>query len=84
MIDFQYVSTESNFELISLLVNFHGAINDQIWLPIGQMIDFEQWPNGPQFDLITFFINFICGFSPILDTNYNLLEAMQVISKEQC
>ena len=42
-----------------------GANNDQIWLPMGQMSDSEQFSNRFELDLISLLVNFSCELGQI-------------------
>ena len=59
-----------------------GAINDQIWLPMGQMSDCEQCSNRLELDLISLLVNFSCKLGQIM-ARYDFLLA-RISDSEQC
>ena len=65
------------------LVMWIGANNEQIWLPMGYTIDFEQCLNTSQFDLISLLVNF--SFMWIEANNDQIWLPMgQTNESEQC
>ena len=76
-----YVRTDSQLDLISLLVDFAcelGQLMSRYILPMGYTSDSEQCQNRLQFDIISHLVNFSCELGQIM-TRYDFLWDRRVI-----